>query len=75
MQKTPNEILNYTEFNNKGKRVMKKNTPVDIIKKAISWERDFYSKTGRRRIVDLDIDEASVEFVFKNKQGDHYGER
>ena len=68
MQAIPNDILCYTEISKeKMGRVMKKNAPREIIQKAIEWERDFYSKTSRRAILDLDIDEASVEFVFDDK--------
>ncbi len=66
MQETPKEILKYTETNNMGKRILREDAPPDIKEKAIEWERDFYSKTSRRRIVNLDIDEASVKFVFDN---------
>ena len=59
MQAIPKEILKYTEISTeKMGRVMKKDAPKDIIQKAVEWERDFYSKTSRRAIVDLDIDDS-----------------
>lgn len=67
MQPIPKEIMQYTELNDELMgRVMKKDAPQEIIQKAIEWERDFYSKTSRRAILDLDINEASVKFVFDN---------
>lgn len=68
MQETPKRIDKYLEFDLKhGGMILKEEAPLEIKKEAIAWEREFYSKTGRRRIVNLDIDEASVEFVFDNK--------
>ena len=69
MQEIPSEIFKYTEVSReKMGRVMKKDAPQEIIQKAIEWERDFYSKTSRRAILDLDIDEASVKFVFEKNE-------
>lgn len=57
MQEIPREILNYTVISReKMGRVMKNDAPKEIIQKAIEWEKDFYSKTGRRAILDLNID-------------------
>ncbi len=67
MQDTPKKIEKYIEFNlERGGMVLKEDAPSEIIEEARKWEREFYSKTSRRRIVNLDIDEASVNFVFEN---------
>ena len=67
MQVTPDDILKYTEINIMGKRIFKEDAPEDIKEKAIAWEKEFFSKTSRRRIENLDIDENSIEFMFANK--------
>lgn len=67
MQNTPKKIEKYLSFSLKqGGMVLKDDAPSDIVKEAVDWERDFYSKTSRRRIVNLDIDEETIKFVFEN---------
>lgn len=60
MQEMPDEIFEWTELIFPGgKRVLKENAPDEIRRKAIEFEKDFFKKTARRRITNLDIDEIA----------------
>ncbi|MCR4643906.1 MAG: hypothetical protein K5695_00650 [Oscillospiraceae bacterium] len=57
MQETPKEILEWTEMERyTGKRILKPDAPEEIQKKAIEFESQFYKLTGRRRIVNINIE-------------------
>lgn len=57
MQETPDEIFEWTELIfPEGKRILKENAPEEIRKKAVKFEKNFYEKTARRRIINIDID-------------------
>ena len=57
MQETPNEILEWTEMDwTTGKRNLKADAPEEIKVEALAYEKEFFRKTGRRRIDNIDID-------------------
>ncbi|MBE6862450.1 MAG: hypothetical protein E7497_06095 [Ruminococcus sp.] len=59
MQEMPIKIAKWTEIRfPEGKRFLKDDAPDDVRKEAIEWEKDFYKKTSRRRIINLNIDTA-----------------
>lgn len=61
MMKTPDEILRWTELDfATGKRILKDNVPLDVKKKAIEFERNFYHMTARRRIINIDINDETA---------------
>lgn len=56
MQEIPSEIMEWTYFDVKtGHRKLKDNTPESIKERATEHERDFYQKTSRRRIINIEI--------------------
>lgn len=56
MQEMPKDIFEWTEIDwSTGKRKLKANAPDDIKNKALQFENEFYNKTGRRRIDNIDI--------------------
>ena len=60
MQEMPTEFYEWTELKfPSGMRYLKESAPDDIRNKAIEWERTFYEKTGRRRIINVEIGERS----------------
>lgn len=60
MQELPNELYEWTELRfPSGMRYLKESAPESIRKKAEEWEKAFYEKTGRRRIVNIEITERS----------------
>ena len=73
MQSTPAEIEKYLAYSpEKLGTVLVDDAPPHIREATIQCERDFYSKTSRRRIINLDIDEENIEFVYDKllKEGD-----
>ena len=59
MQEMPIRIAEWTELKfPEGRRYLKSDAPEAIRRQAIEWEKYFYSKTGRRRIVNIDIETA-----------------
>ena len=56
MQEMPLKIAEWTELKfPEGRRYLKDNAPEEIKREAVAWEKNFHSKTGRRRIVNIDI--------------------
>ena len=59
MQEMPDRIAEWTELKfPEGKRYLKKDAPKAVRQEAVEWEKEFYNKTGRRRIVNIDIETA-----------------
>lgn len=57
MQEMPIKIAKWTELRfPEGKRFLKDDAPKEIQQEAAEWEKDFYQKTARRRIVNIDIE-------------------
>ncbi|MCM1314987.1 MAG: hypothetical protein NC040_09545 [Muribaculaceae bacterium] len=62
MREIPDYLWEWTEIDfNTGNRLMKNDTPEDIRRKIIEDEKDFFRKTGRRCIDNIDIEENSDE--------------
>lgn len=56
MQETPKDILEWTEIDRStGKRILKNDAPEEIRRKAIAFEKEFFKKTARRRIINIEI--------------------
>ena len=67
MQELPADIKRYVVFSIEHLgNVLVDDAPEDIRQKAIEWEKRFYSLTSRRRIVNLEIDEASIPFYYQD---------
>lgn len=59
MQEMPIKIAGWTELRfPEGRRFLKDDAPDDVRREALEWEREFNNKTGRRRIVNIDIETA-----------------
>lgn len=59
MQETPRDILQWTVIERPtGKRLLRADAPDEIREKAVKFEREFFQKTARRRIVNVDIGPA-----------------
>lgn len=60
MREVPDYFWKWTEIAVKtGKRLVKPNTPKDILERLTKDEKDEYEKTGRRVIINIDVDERS----------------
>lgn len=56
MQEMPKRIMQWTEIDRKtGTRLLKSDAPEDVRKEAVKWEEEFYKKTARRRITNIEI--------------------
>lgn len=56
MRNIPDYFWKWTEIDwNTGKRLVKSDTPPEILKKLIDDERSEYKLTGRRCIINVDI--------------------
>lgn len=59
MQETPRDVLQWTVIERPtGKRLLREDAPEDIRRKAVEFEREFFQKTARRRIVNINIEPA-----------------
>ncbi|MBQ6251197.1 hypothetical protein, partial [Ruminococcus sp.] len=59
MQEMPDRNAEWTELKfPEGKSYLKKDAPKAVRQEAVEWEKEFYNKTGRRRIVNIDIETA-----------------
>lgn len=59
MQETPKDILQWTVTERPtGKRLLRDDAPEEIRQKAVEFEREFFKKTARRRIVNVNIEPA-----------------
>ena len=57
MQELPNILLEWSAIDwTTGQRKLKREAPEDVKKLAIEHEKDFYNKTGRRCIANVNID-------------------
>ena len=60
MREIPDYFWKWTVIDTKtGNRLVKPDTPKDILDRLIQDERDEYKKTGRRVIINIDIDERT----------------
>ena len=60
MREVPDYFWEWTEIDAKtGKRLVKSNTPKEILEHLAKDEKDEYEKTGRRVIINIDIGERS----------------
>lgn len=56
MQETPRDILEWTEIDRTtGNRILKEDAPEEVRQKAIEFEKEFFRKTARRRITNIEI--------------------
>ncbi len=56
MQEIPKNIMQWTEIDRKtGMRLLKSDAPDNVRIEAIKWEKNFFQKTARRRITNIEI--------------------
>lgn len=57
MQDLPKKIKDWSEIDwSTGNRNLKNNAPDDVVKLAVEYEKEFYKKTSRRMIDNVNID-------------------
>lgn|GEM_PF-4256241 len=66
MQQTDKEIERYLVYSpERLGHVLVDDAPEYIREKALEWEKSFYSRTSRRRILNLEIDEENIPFFYE----------
>ncbi|MCM1507082.1 MAG: hypothetical protein NC177_08115 [Ruminococcus flavefaciens] len=60
MRELSDDFWEWTDIKN-GKRIIKDDAPEDVRRKLTEEEKEFFRKTARRCIINVDIEESSGE--------------